>query len=154
MADSDIRDRYNSESINPEDLVNLQLELRTPADFDTLVAFIRDPNNNKRYWHRSIEVIPGNIPGKKSGGDHIDILIHNMGEFDVIPCPEEHLTIALCNTNSYREKDEITPEDDCMKSAVGVAVYYGKNKLSLEQIIPLVGFKYHLMRKQFLASLN
>lgn len=150
MKEYNKRNSYNNENINPEDLVNLQLKLHTPPDFNTLAVFIRDPNNNKRYWHRSIEV----IQGKKLGLDFIDILTLDMSDFDRIPCPEEHLKIALYHTINYRKKDEKDPEDEVMESAVGIAVYEGKNKLSLEQIIHLVGVKYHSLRKAFLTNLN
>jgi len=137
------------------ELERLKLELYTPADFNTLAVFIKDPLNPKQYWHRAIEIKPGiDSSSGKIGPEYTDVQTLEMEEFDIIPCPEQHLKIAVRIMTSYREKDKNNPHDKAMKAAVGVAVYEGEKKLSLEEIVNIVGAKYGTMRREYLATQN
>lgn len=133
--------------INAKRLKELELELHTHADSDALTVFIKDPNNPEQYWYRTLEVKSNN--GHSESND-FNVVVKSMHEFDSIPCPENHLKIALRHAKSYRED----AFKDGVGFALGVASYNGEEQFSLEQIINLVGAKYIRMRQAYIKNPN
>lgn len=140
--------------VENEDIRAIDLQLCSPPIMDHLVVFIRDPQNHNLYWHRKIAVSAGSVEGK--GGkklEYVDVKIYDFEKMDQIPCPEEHLDIAVQRmveaerALSHKYRLEIRR----MQAVVGVSRYNGKNRQTLTDLVRLTGLKYHKMRSAALS---
>lgn len=122
--------RQNVDSVN--------LELLTSLQPGRLSVFVRDPESPQQYWFRRLEI--------EEDGGYINVKSQNLGEFTSIPCPINHLQIAVRNMIGYEEEIGTRKEPGLdIKAAVGTAEYRGTHKVSFDHLINLVAAKYLVM---------
>jgi len=164
----------NTIDLPSEDLSQLELELDGPPVLDYLTVFVRDPENPDQYWLRKMEVkgdsqsesrvkntlkwIVEHTPWAKkehSQEDHSQWRTYanvlDMG-FNDRPCPESAIDRERAFINNEEETLRNHPDGKMreLHSVVGVARYLGDSKLALDDVLNLVGMRYHQMKASYL----
>lgn len=86
---------------------------------------------------------------------YVDVERLDLGHIDTTPVPEDQLPIAMRNVSRWER--ELVPQDPDAKkiqAVVGVARYQGDNQLSVDEIVTLVGLRYHQMKTSYDISRN
>lgn len=139
-------------AVNQQSINHVNLTLNTEPIWNYLAVFIKDPAKTSQYWFRRLQVI-----ARKPQGEHpvVDVNHMPMGEFDYHPCPQEHLEIAVRNAIEYEDEwtkrlqtDPSLSESIDTKAAVGVAEYTGSRRITLTELINLVGVRYSQMQEE------
>lgn len=126
--------------IDTRRLSNLNLKLRLPPESNSFGVFIRDPKNKQQYRHKHFTLLDPY---------QVEFNTKDMKEYDTIPCPEEDLEGALKKLIGCQEK-----YPPASRVVFATAEYVGPDKLSLRDIIRLVGINCCELRRTYLNSIN
>ncbi len=140
----------NIPELDAKETKNISLTLFGLPTLDYLCVFIRDPNNPDIYRFRKFGVVPGLYSKKNLTIPFVDIERLDMGEYDTTPVPKEQLSRAV-KTIAKAEKELVAndPRTKSIQGVVGIAEYKGSKELSLDDLINLIGMKYHFIKNSY-----
>jgi hypothetical protein len=143
---------------NDADLGQLDLQLQGRPDSNNLAVFIQDPQNKEQYWYRRIGIGTGSakVDGMEKETPYVDIILHDMGDFQRTPCSTNMLDTAVKMMKTL-EADATKSDDAKVKetlAVVGVARYTGQKEMSVDRILQLAAIKFSKMQTNTASNQN